>query len=209
MKIISNCDLLSVHNFYSIMQTKDLRYLVKNYEKDYVFEGKELDVDFAQAAELEDAFKKISHEMNCLNVNSKMMKKKKAEMQIEYDELCYEILTKTLDIYKETDEVGVLSLLSFLDIYVDTTIEIEPQVKKIIIKTKGLKNKIKIAKIRFSKTSKGTTEDVDILNKIRKQAVYLSLNLGMNNTIDIKKTSLTQWSILNKINEDKKSLTNG
>lgn len=202
MKTFNNCDDTYVYNFYKTIEEKDYKFLIKDYEKNYVFKNKELELTEQEENILIDLFDKINKEITIKNLNSNVILNKRLELDIKYDELKYEVLKSILDLYETTGEVGVLSILNEYYIVFDENKDINTQIKFVINTIKHLKNKIKLKKIKYANSNKSKNNNENILKSIRRRAVYLSLHLKLGSMIDIKKTTLTDWFILNDISQE-------
>lgn len=202
MKTFNNCDDTYVYNFYKTIEEKDYKFLIKDYEKNYVFKNKELELTEQEENILIDLFDKINKEITIKNLNSNVILNKRLELDIKYDELKYEVLKSILDLYETTGEVGVLSILNEYYIVFDENKDINTQIKFVINTIKHLKNKIKLKKIKYANSNKSKNNNENILKSIRRRVVYLSLHLKLGSMIDIKKTTLTDWFILNDISQE-------
>lgn len=203
MKTFNTCDDTMIYDFYSCIDKKDLRYLIKSYEKKYLFKGLELKLTEEELKHLNDKFHAISKEFNSQNVTKNMMKELQSNTEIEHLTYKREILLKCLELFETFNEVGVLNILNEIGIAFDESKNIEQQVKGYVSQVKFFNNRIKLLKVKhdrqFNKTK--SSEPTGYIEAVNKKAIYISLNLGLNNIIDLKKTTLTTWSNLLKIDE--------
>lgn len=215
MTINDTCNKVTVYNYYKSIESNDKRYLIKNFYKKYVSKNIELELTEDQIKKLDLAFDKVTSEYEKLNVNKLSIQKKKAEIEIAVLAYRHEIITRVIDIYKETSFIGVFDVLNEIEINFDKEADVNKEVKKLISKCKHIRNSIKIKKINYSKKFNNESEDrkSSLLKDISKRAMYISLNLEMKSTINIEKTTLFDWVNLNEMNEAKialvKSMRNG
>lgn len=208
MIINDTCRTVKVYDYYMAIESNDKRYLIKNYEKDYVRKNIDLKLTPSLKVMLEEAFKKVSFEYQCLNVDKRAIAQKKAEIEIATLTYRYEIINRVIEIYDETLFIDVFDLLNEIDVKFDKSNNVSSEINKLLRICKHIRNNIKIRKInylkKFDKDSKQSTES--LLKNISKRALYISLNLEMKSNINIEKTSLYDWVNLNELNESKTAL---
>ena len=146
MKYYKSINNLPVFYFYKILDTKNINYLIKKYNP-----KKDLNITLAQKEILEKTFESIVLEFNSKNVTTKSIRGVKKKATIAYMESVYSTTVFLLKTYSETKDIKLLLSLVDLDWQFDSLKPIEPQIELILKKLKGLKNKIKISKISYSK----------------------------------------------------------
>lgn len=202
MIICKNCDTVTVYAFYKSIQDKDLRFLIRDYEEEYLFVGKELALSEKLENELKEAMNDIVNEYNRMNVDSKEVKRLKAEYNIEYLTGQYELANNLLNLYNEYGNIEILLVLKDLGFNIDLSKGVEFTVKQVVRRVKFLGNKIRIEKAKYANENKQSNEDKDLIKELRKRAILISSNLGLGTVVDIKKTSLSDWSSFMELNEE-------
>lgn len=204
MKLHSSCSSLSIYSFHQIIDTNDYRYLLKKFDD----ENNEQNIKLTEIeeAKLIILFGKILHEYNKLHVDKKIIKKLKAQIEIKYLEARYVATSEILKMYSIYDSYEVLLLLNDVGWVFKMDGDIDIQVEKIINQSKGLKNRIKIAKINYAKEFKESDGGIEF--DLDEEAALLEINLGLSYFIDIRKISVKRWVNLKKINR-KRAAKNG
>jgi hypothetical protein len=203
MIIYNSCDDLPIYFFYKIFETKDFRYLIKDFNS----YSNSHELSNKQKSEFEGIFNKIMFEYSKLSNNNKLKLRYELQLDIVEMEIEYEYCVRTIDLYLKYNNIEVLLLLKEFDYDIDENGDIKKQILKINNKLKGLKNKIRIKKIRYTKLFKDDEdENIDssfLIKSLEKEAIYLRMNLGLN--IDTKNTSVTTWLSIKEINKAKLS----
>jgi len=196
MNIHKKCSTLSIYSFDRIVETNNLKYLIKDFDED-----KEVSLTSEQFDDLSIAFENISNEYNELIMNKKLVKNYKTRISILELEFLYDTTARVLKLFGETEEIEVLGLLVDLKWEFDKEKEIDPQLAKIEQKLKGIKNRIKIGKAGYiERYKKPETKEK---SNLVKQALYLEMGLEMKRRINIKKTSVEEWVNLVNISIEK------
>lgn len=193
IKIFNNCSDLPIYNFYSIIEKKDLFYLVKGYDgtNKSSFEAK-VNEDY-----LSELHKTIINEYNELISNKQALTRNKLVFSLLEKQLTYEAAAKILNIYMETKSIEVLVLLNEFGFKIDVNKHLGKQIDRIIKKLASLRNKIRIDEAKFKskygKDSKDESNSNNILSRLDKEALSLELALELGYNINVKKTSVTRW----------------
>lgn len=168
-----SCDTLPIYNFYKILNTKDLMWLVKGYEGD---EGHD-DED-----KLIELWEKIYEEYIDLLGEKAISKKAITLNQISKIELELRIVSSLIQIYadKRYEEIG--EQIDAWGYYKD---DIEKSIKKL----EGLKFRMNIM---ISKT-KDDDDEEEKKYDIYKDIVAVENILGNGLTIDPYKTVVSKW----------------
>lgn len=204
MKLHSSCSSLSIYSFYKIIDTNDYRYLLKNFDDEN--DEQKIELTIIEEHELIIIFEKILNEYNKLNIDRKLIKKLRAQIEIKYLESKYKATSKILKMYSIYDSIEVLVLLNDIGWVFKIDEDIDTQITKIINQCKGLKNRIKIAKINYTKEFKEKEGAIEI--DLDEEAALLEINLGLSYFIDIRVISVKRWINLKKINK-KRAIKDG
>lgn len=204
MIIYNNCDDLPIYFFYKIFDTKDYRYLIidfNKYSESHV-------INEQQQKELSDVFNRITFEYSRLTNNNKLKKKYQLQIDIKELEIEYNYCVKTIEIYLKYEVIEVLLLLEEFGYDIDVNKDIKKQILRINNQLKGIKNKVRLRKIRYTKLYKedkdesNDSKDTFLMKDLEKKAIYLKANLNIS--IDTKKTSVTTWASILDVNEEKR-----
>ena len=196
MRIYKNCDSLSIYHFYKIIDTGDLRYLIKGYDGE-----KKRKIRKRQQKRLEEAWESILNEYAGLTYNKEVQLNFRAQAKLIRLRLKYVVVSETLRLYDTYGDSVVLKLLCDVGMKFSPDEPIEPQVKRIRGQVKGLKMKVKIAEANYEKRFKKTREKIKI--NLEKQALILEVNLGIKSGIEVRNTSVTRWIMITQLNEEK------
>jgi len=202
MKIYKSCNTLPIGRFFRVFETQDYRHLVRGYD----YENDNLKLTPEKELELSVIFKDIFYEYSELTQNHKLRSHLKKQGLIEQWEFLYKLVTNCLYIYMEYGDLEVLDLINKVEepgYEIDIEESIKPQIDKIVSKTKGLKNKIKIFKIKFAKSVKNDNSDDKPKYNLERNALYLERNLELRSQIDPETTSVARWVTLVEMNKEK------
>lgn len=184
IKYYKTCAFLPIYNFYKILDDKDMRFLVVGYSE---FDEEETFVDELA----EEVLNGIIEEYSELTSNTEVIVDVSLQTLIKQDEFERDVLKKTLDLFNESKDFTVLDLLIDFGFVIDLEKNMDDQLLKIIKRVRGLNNKIRINKNKYSaRFKKATTE---IKRNLEKEALTLELNLKLGREIDLHKTSVTKW----------------
>jgi len=201
LKIYKSAREIPVYIFYKILQTKNLKFLIKKYNEEKKIDDK-IDNYLSQI------FSSILNKYNSLSSDSKNIKSMKAKIRIELMEAEYNVVISALKFYKDTEDINFLFLLNEVGgvFRFNSDKKIDHQVNKALASLKGLKMKIKIAKIDYSKKYKLNLDDkkeIDYLSNLESTAINMERALDMKYPINTMKTSLLRWCSLHKLTKDK------
>lgn len=205
MKVHKSCKTLSIYSFDRIVDTTDLRYLIRDFDE---FEEENFKLTIVEAQELSTIFENILNEYNGLTANTKMFTNYKKRMAILELEFLHDTTVKILKLFVQTNTIEVLGLLVDLKWSFDADKPIEEQVAAIEQSLKGIRNRIRISKASFVNAYKDSEEPVK--NNLGKEALYLEINLGISRKIDTKTTSVEEWvNMINlSVEKNKKNVSN-
>ena len=203
MKTYKSCYDLPILNFMLMLDENALKYLIHDVEE-------QDDKDIAKYVKsnqlsLKELSSNISNEYGGLTFSKKQLKRQKELVTIMFLEAKHNAITKILNIFIETQEFKVLDLLEKVDMKIDLSKELIPQIKAIRAKAKAIKNNINIKTINFKKKyniNNLEEETQDTRKQLDRQALALEGNLETGYRIDIKKTSVLRWINLNEKNEE-------
>lgn len=196
MRIHKTCGTLSIYSFYQIIDTDDLRYLLKDFD-----EENPLKITEKQQLQLNTIWDTILHEYAELTFDKEVMINLKAQARIIKLDFRYNTAIKILKLYGDYNELKVMKLFKDINIHFDMKGKVEPQIQRILGTIKGLKMQAKIAtknyELRFKKVKKKIKVNLD------KQALILEINLGLKSAIIARETSVTRWVTMSQLNEVK------
>ena len=200
LKLYKSCNTLPIARFFRIFETDDLRHLIINFD----YENDTTKLTGKERRELSDIFEDIYYEYNDITNNFKYKTILKKQILIAQWTFTYEIISNLINLYSESKDIECLrSINTFNDISYtfDFSKPLDKQVKSVVVKMKGLKNKIKIFKSKLAesvKTDKKQTKiDLDL------DALYLEKNLELKRSIDPETTSVSKWVKMIQINKQK------
>ena len=202
MDLYRSVDTIPVYYFFEIFKTKDFKYLIVGYES-----NKNIEVGVELELELQSIFKRILYDYSNLSDNNKIKIKFDKLIEIAILEDHYNYCSEIIDLYRKHKVFEILELLSEFN-YTIREDNIVRDLNTAIIKLKGVKNKIKIRKIKFSKVygDKSNGKESSVVD-LDEQAVYLQMNLKTD-YLDIRKIPLSRWVSMLKINK-KMIINNG
>lgn len=196
MNIHKNCSSLSIWSFYKIIDTEDVRYLIKNYDND-----KDIKLTEKRITELMSIWDEIVTEYGLLTVNAKVIKNYRLQFIIAELEFKYSTCINVLDIYANSGMIDVLLILNEFDFNINLLLNLEQQIDIVINKLKSLKNQIKIHKINYTRKYKKNVEDIKF--NLDREALILQMNLDLKAGIDVKNTSVERWLNMVELNNEK------
>ena len=200
MKLFKSCSTLPVKNFFQIIETDDLRYLTKKFD----IENSKLKLSNDDIVALSFIWEEIYFEYCEITSNHKLKSILKKQCLIQEWETIYYVVTKCINIFDTYGTKESLDLINRLNdkkyqINLDKPLGI--QLNKLDNKMKGLKNKIKIFKIKLVNSVKEDKEEVK--NNLERDALYLERNLDLKRAIDISKTPIKTWVQMIELSKEK------
>lgn len=201
MNIHKDCSTLSIWAFYEALNTNDLRYLIKGFEK-----GDDIKIKDKDSLNLSLALESILKEYSVLTLNKEIIKNYKLQLKIALLNYEYLICAEILKAFSLSKEIEVLLLLNEFNHKIDATKNIDNQICLVLQKLKSLKNNIKIHEINYEK--KFVKNNKEVKYNLDKEAMFLEMSLKLSYSIDTKKTSVERWVNLMEINREKQ-LQNG
>jgi hypothetical protein len=200
IKYYKSINEIPVYIFYKIIETKEIRFIIKKYkEDDYILINDEL------KNKLQNCLSNIIDDYNEATSDKKVIKSIKSESNIAYLEYVYDTVQFVLKSYSRTNLIEFFDILNALDegYGFDKTKDVEKQVQSYLKKLKALKLKIKILKIKHSKLyNQKEAKETDYLKKLDDIALNIEMVLELKYQIDTMKTSLRRWvNLLNKAKE--------
>jgi len=191
-KYYTNCSELPIYNFFEFAETKDSNFLKVNKKNE------------VGGDKLAKAAFDILCEYNALTDNKKLIKKYKEQINVEYLEAKYYAAKKILSLYIDTLDINVLLLIKEFGFPIDTAKLIMPQIKRISRSLLGIKNRLKIHKVKLEKINLKTLKEVDdSKGDIEKNCMYLEAGIPLSYRIDIYKDSIKKYIYWNQILESK------
>jgi len=200
MKIYKSCETLPVRRFFKVFETDDLRYLIVDFDN----ENDDKALTEKQLVEFSRVFEDIYFEYSEITHNHKLRSTLKKQFLIEEWSLLYTMISSFLNLYIEHGNVEVLVLINNFNeksYRIDLEKPIKPQIPRLIQRLKGLKNKIKIFKIKLSKSMETNKEDVKM--DLDRDALYLERNLELKREIDPDTTTVSKWVKLIQMSKEK------
>jgi hypothetical protein len=188
-----------------MLPNKDLKYLIVGYEE--ISEKKIEAFVVVNENDLRKAYDEIFNDYSATKFDRRELLRMKEEGEIIYLNSTYEIIVKTLALYKEYEDIKILEIFVDLEFTnFDINGDIKKEIEKIVRSAKGLKNKINIKRINYEKKYLKGVEDKmdvqDVFKTLDKQALALETNLELGYKINVKKTSVVRW--LNLIDRHEK-----
>lgn len=196
-----------VYNFFKIVETDDLRYLVKNYDD----ENNKLELTQEQKNEFAEIFNNIYYEYCDITNNFKLKGILQKEILIQQWSIIHTIISNCLMLYEEYGNIlddeskkEILGIINSLDdpkYIIKLDKPFKPQVDRLVNKMKGLKNKIIIYKSKIADSLKSEKAQTKI--DLDRDALYLEKNLELGREINPKTTTLTRWVRMIQMSKEK------
>lgn len=190
MKLYKSCKTLPIFFFFRIFETDDLRNLVHGFDED----NDNFELTEEQKIEFSNIFQEIFYEYNELTNNTKLKSSLKKQWLIAEWEFHYQIISNSINLYSEFKVLQILLQINNIDncpYKIDEAKPIDPQIKRLASKMKGLKNKIKIFKIKLADSFKDDKKEVKL--DLEMDAITLERNLELKREINPKTTSVSTW----------------
>lgn len=207
IKYYKSIEDISVYVFYKIIHTKNINFLIENYEQ--LSTNPNFKVDALLKEKLNESFSEIIEKYNSLTSTNKTIKSIKSQANIDIMVSIYDLAMFCLKNYENTKNIEFLFVLNDLEyrFIFDSSKNIEKQINSNLKVLKALKMKIKIAKIKHSKlyiSNSDENKKIDYLKDLEKQAINIERFLDLNYQIKTKEISLHRWCILNELVKEKK-----
>jgi len=185
MKIYKSCKTLSIFRFYEILDTKDYKYLIEDYENTEITEEIQLQLDgiwselFKEYIVLKDdkqirtSFKKLSY-----------ISKLETKLSI-----CSSLLSGLVEQTTKEGQLKYIKELSAWGYPINLNKELQDEVNRIIRNFKTLKSTITIKRNEYNKEYKKelTQEKIDIDEQV------VNVEQALNNQIDSNNTTVSKW----------------
>ena len=200
MKLFKSCSTLPIKNFFQIIETEDLRYLTKKFD----FENSKLKLNEEDLNALNLIWENIYFEYSELTSNHTLRSILKKQCLIEEWSTIYDVITKCVelyDFYGETEALELINKLEHKSYKINLQKPLGKQLIKIDSQMKGLKNKIKIFKIKLVKSVKDDKEEVK--SNLERDALYLERNLELKRAINVQKTPVKTWVEMLELSKEK------
>ena len=185
MKIYKSCKTLSIFRFYEILDTKDYKYLIDDYENTEITDDLQNDLDniwseiFKEYIVLKDdkqirtSFKKLAY-----------ISKLETKLSI-----CISLLNGLVEQTTKEAQKKYIKELSAWGYPINQNKPIQDEINRIIRNFKTLKSSIKIKKNEYNKEYKKelTQEKIDIDEQV------VNVEQALNNSIDSNSTTVSKW----------------
>ena len=185
MKIYKSCKTLSIFRFYEILDTKDYKYLIDDYENTEITDDLQNDLDniwseiFKEYIVLKDdkqirtSFKKLAY-----------ISKLETKLSI-----CISLLNALVEQTTKEAQKKYIKELSAWGYPINQNKPIQDEINRIIRNFKTLKSSIKIKKNEYNKEYKKelTQEKIDIDEQV------VNVEQALNNSIDSNSTTVSKW----------------
>lgn len=190
MKLYKSCSTLPINNFWQIIETEDLRFLIKKFD----FENNKIKLSEENKIALSYIWEEIYFEYSEITSNHKLKSTLKKQCLIQEWETIYYLVKECISLYDKYENKEVLELINKLNhksFKIDFEKPIAKQLNILDKKLKGLKNKIKIFKIKLVESTK--QEKQEVKSDLERDALYLEKNLDLKRAIDVRKTPVKTW----------------
>lgn len=190
IKLYRSCNTLPIARFFRVFDTDDLRNLIVDFDAENP-EGK---LTNSEIIEYQLIFDDIYYDYCDLSQNHKLKSNLKKRILITQWSFLYTMINSLLNLYEEHKKDSILLLINEIEdvkYQIDFKKPIDPQVKELVRKMKGLKTKIKIFKIKIAESMKREKKSVKM--DLDRDALYLERNLELKRSIDPETTSISKW----------------
>lgn len=196
MKIYKTCRTLNMFRFYEILDTKDYRYLLKDYDIEITDELKEELTEIW--LEIFKEYIVLKDDMEIKNSFRQLAHINKLETKLV---MCNELLKCFTHQSTKKGQKALTDELMAWDIKykIDLKKPLKPQINRVINEFKSLKSTIKIKKVEFEKEHRKDLSKEKI--NIDKQIVNVEQVLG--NVINSETTMVSKWIEYVKVAEYK------
>jgi len=200
MKLYKSCSTLPIRRFHNIIETNDLRNLVIDFDPENI----EFELTEEQNIEFADIFETIYYEYSELSENHKLRRTLKKRHLINDWTFLYTIITSLVNLYIDYGNTSSLTLINEINepkYHIKLDEPIDKQIIALTNKMKGLKNKIKIAKLKLAKSLESNKKQVKI--DLDRDALYLERNLELKRSIDPNITPVASWVKMIQMSKEK------
>ena len=182
---------IPVSRFCYILNTGDSRALIYDFDiyddnEDFKYDGDE---------DLDDIFKTIYYKYCVLIGDNNQITKMRKEAYIKEKEAEMKFVNTSMLFYMESENEDFITLLNsaFPSYSIDLKKDISVQVERNIRKLKGLRNKINIKKIDYTKRYKKEGNEPKKELDADAEAILLENALELKYSIDVDSISLGKW----------------
>jgi hypothetical protein len=200
MILFKSCSTLPIKNFFQIVETDDLRYLIKKFD----FENDKIKLSEEEKIDLNIIWENIYFEYSELTSNHKLKGLLKKQCLIQEWETIYNVISKCIDLYEDYYQIEALKLINKLNhkVYkINLLDSLDTQIESLKKDMKGLKTKIKVFKIKLVKSV--DQNKTEIKSNLEKDALYLEKNLDLKRAININKTPVKTWIQMIELSKEK------
>jgi hypothetical protein len=200
MKIYKSCNTLPIRRFFRVFSSNDYRNLIIGFDE----ENDSFELSDKRKGELEEIFKDIYYEYAELTNNHKLKAIFVKKFLIAKWEFIHTMIINSMYFYYKSKDIEFLKSINKLEepeYVIDFDKPIDPQAEVFVGKMKGLKNKIKIFKIKLNKTPLNKEEPKKV--DLDKAAIYLERHLELKRPVDPDTTSVNRWIHLTNMSADK------
>lgn len=187
MKIFKTCRTLSLFLFYEILDTKDYKYLIEDYE------GVEINEELK--AKLDSIWNELFKEYITLKDDKEIRLSFKQLAIIDKLEKKLVICKSLIEglIYQSTvkGQIKYIKELSAWGYPIDRNKSLKDEIDRVIRNLKTLQSSIKIKRVAFEKIHKKELTQEKI--NLDKEIVAVEQTLGGGKNIDAEKTMLSKW----------------
>lgn len=199
MNLYKSCDTLPVYNFDKILDTQDLRFLIRDFD----VENSDKVISEPENMMLSSIFHSILKDYEYMSNPSKKIRTEKKRYFVMELEAKIDIFEKSVAIYEENGITKHFECLSEIGFRFDLSKEVDVQVNRLKRKIRGLKTKLSIKKAKLkTHTASKENSTVGVDSSVFKTAISISRALGISHSIDVYTTNLTTW--VNYLNECEK-----
>lgn len=200
-KLYKSCSTLPIGRFFRIFDNDDLRNLIIDFD----FENDTYKLSEIELNEYHTIFDDIYFEYSELSQNHKLRGHLVKKGLINEWTFLYQMISSLINIYIEHRNIDTLKLINEIDepkYHINFNKNITKEVQSLIQKMKGLKNKIKIFKLKLAESIKNSKVETKI--DLERDAIYLEKNLELNRSIDPETTSVKAWLKLVELSKQRK-----
>ena len=186
MKIYKSCRELPMYNFYEVLETKDPKYLVKEYD--------DVEMTDELANELTPIWRNIFEEYIVLKDDKQIRLSFKkliiiSKLETKY-EICKSLVSGLISQVLKKEQKKYIEELCHWGFLIDGRKNINSEIERIIKNLKALNSGIQIKRVQYDKEFR--KEQDDEKTSIDAQIVAIELILE-NGAIDIHRTTVSKW----------------
>ena len=185
MKIYKSCKTLSIFRFYEILETKDYKYLIDDYENTDITEELQNDLDNIWS-ELFKEYIVLKDDKQIRTSFKKLAYISKLETKLS---ICSSLLSGLVEQTTKEGQLKYIKELSAWGYPINQNKDIQDEVNRVIRNFKTLKSTITIKRNEYNKEYKKelTQEKIDIDEQV------VNVEQALNNQIDSNKTTVSKW----------------